>query len=61
MFPKGFFAGVHFRKIAGLKQFPERIVGRRTESLQLKKRLQHSCFPAKSVKFLRRPFFTGHL
>ena len=27
----------------------------------LKKRLQHRCFPANFVKFLRTPFFTEHL
>ena len=27
----------------------------------IEKRLRHRCFPAKFAKFLRRPFFTGHL
>ena len=27
----------------------------------MKKRLQHRCFPVKSAKVLRTPFFTGHL
>ena len=54
----------NFAKLTG-KHLCKGLVFNKVEGLSpatlLKKRLWHRCFPVNFAKFLRTPFFTGHL